>query len=269
MGFAPHHLGLRDLSHPDWDLQTTHISINKQRRGPRNDCGARGTKGATFRAILLIAVLAMGGAAGSPAIPEPAQSEDFYNRVRASGTGYFEVGTSVVDRRMGLEYYTYVSGDGQLEMDQKSAVSNRAGDVQGNLNGTSVPLNLLEEVKMSYSGNTPMVGMKQIHSKAFYGGIGAEVQERFEVTEMERIQKTYFASTDPGSQASNPSEAADLRERSPAHLVGMDLATSFTGTWQSDYRWHKIFYKDMMGHETFSGVFDVEKTLKFSEGPAF
>ena len=211
----------------------------------------------------------MGGAAGNPAIPEPAQSEDFYNRVRASGTGYFEVGTSVVDRRMGLEYYTYVYGDGRLEMDQKSAVSNRAGDVWGTLNGTSVPLNLLEEVKMSYSGKTPLVGAKFIHSKAFWGGIGAEVKEAFEVTEVERVQKTYFASTDPGSRASDPAEAAALREASPAHLVGMDLATSFNGTWQNDYRWHKIFYKDMKGHEAFSGVFEVEKTLRFSEGPAF
>ncbi|HPJ30404.1 MAG TPA: hypothetical protein PLZ42_03325 [Methanothrix sp.] len=210
----------------------------------------------------------MGEAAGNPAISEPAQSEDFYNRVRASGTGYFEVGTSVVDKRMGLEYYSFVYGDGQLEMDQKSAVSTSAGNVRGDLNGSTVPLNLLEEVKMSYQGETPMVGSKYIHSKAFWGGIGAEVKEAFEVTEMERIQKTYFASTDPGSGASDPAEAAALRQASPAHLVGMDLATSFNGTWQTDSRWHKIFYKDMKEHQTFSGVFEVEKTLRFHESPS-
>ena len=210
----------------------------------------------------------MSEASGSPAISEPAQSEDYYNRVRASGTGYFEVGSSVVDKRMGLEYYSFVYGDGHLEMDQKSAVSTSAGNVQGDLNGSSVPLNLLDEVKMSYQGETPMVGMKYINSKAFWGGIGAEVKEAFEVTEMERIQKTYFASTDPGSGASSPAEAASLREASPAHLVGMDLATSFNGTWQTDSRWHKIFYKDMKEHQTFSGVFEVEKTLRFSESPS-
>jgi hypothetical protein len=47
----------------------------------------------------------------------------------------------------------------------------------------------------------------------------------------------------------------------------MDLSTSFTGTWESDYRWHKIFYKDMKEHHTFSGVFDVQRTLRFSESP--
>jgi len=218
---------------------------------------------------LIIAVLAMGEGAASPAITEPAQSEDFYNRVRASGTGYFEVGSSVVDRRMGLEYYSFMYGDGDLEMDSKSAVSNRAMNLQGTLNGTSSPLNLLEDVKMSYSGKTPMVGMKYIHSNDFYGGIGAEVQEFYEVTEMEKIQTTYFASTDAATQVSDPANATAIRSTSPAHLVGMDLATSFNGTWQTDYRWHKIFYKDIKEHQTFSGVFDVERTLRFHENPTF
>ncbi len=211
--------------------------------------------------------MAMGEAAGSPAISEQAQSEDFYNRVRASGTGYFEVGSSVVDRRMGLEYYSFMYGDGRLEMDSKSGVSTKATNVYGTLNGSDVPLNLLEDVKISYSGKTPMVGMKYIHSNDFYGGIGAEVQEFFEVTEMERIQTTYFASTDAASQVFDPANATAIRSASPAHLVGMDVASSFNGTWQSDYRWHKIFYKDMKEHQTFSGDFDVERTLRFHENP--
>ena len=213
--------------------------------------------------------MAMGEAAGSPAISEQAQSEDFYNRVRASGTGYFEVGSSVVDRRMGLEYYSFMYGDGRLEMDSKSGVSTKATNVYGTLNGSDVPLNLLEDVKISYSGKTPMVGMKYIHSNDFYGGIGAEVQEFFEVTEMERIQTTYFASTDAASHVSDPANATAIRSTSPAHLVGMDVASSFNGTWQSDYRWHKIFYKDMKEHQTFSGVFDVERSLRFHENPTF
>lgn len=227
------------------------------------------TKGVAIGALLLIAVLAWGEGAGSPALYEPVQNEDFYNRVRASGTGYFEVGSSVVDRRMGLEYYSFMYGDGHLEMDSKSAVSNRAMNVQGALNGSSAPLNLLEDVKMSYSGETPMVGMKYIHSNDFYGGIGAEVQEFFEVTEMEKIQTTYFASTDPASHVSDPANASAIRSTSPAHLVGMDLQSSFNGTWQTDYRWHKIFYKDIKEHQTFSGVFDVERSLRFHENPTF
>ena len=218
---------------------------------------------------MLIAVLAMSEGAGNPAITEQAQSEDFYNRVRASGTGYFEVGSSVVDKRMGLEYYSFMYGDGHLEIDTKSGVSTSAENVQGTLNGTSVPLNLLEDVKISYSGETPMVGTKYIHSNDFYGGIGVEVQESYEVTEMETIQTTYFASTDPATYVSDPATAAAIRDTSPAHMVGMDVATSFNGTWQTDYRWHKIFYKDMSEHQLFSGNFEVEKTLRFHEGATF
>lgn len=210
----------------------------------------------------------MGEGAGNPAITEQAQSEDFYNRVRASGTGYFEVGSSVVDKRMGLEYYSFMYGDGQLEIDTKSGVSTSARNVQGTLNGSSVPLNLLEDVKLSYSGETPMVGTKYIHSDDFYGGIGVEVQESYEVTEMETIQTTYFASTDPATYVSDPAAAA-IRDSSPAHMVGMDVSTSFNGTWQTDYRWHKIFYKDMSEHQLFSGDFEVEKTLRFHEGATF
>ncbi len=218
---------------------------------------------------MLIAVLALGESAGSPAITEPAQNEDFYNRVRASGTGYFEVGSSVVDRRMGLEYYSFMYGDGRLEMDSKSAVSNRAMNVQGTLNGSNAPLNLYDDIKMSYSGETPLVGMKYIHSNDFYGGIGAEVQEYFEVTELEKIQTTYFASTDPASQVSDPANASTIRSTSPAHLVGMDLQSSFNGTWQTDYSWHKIFYKDIKEHQAFSGVFDVERSLRSHENANF
>ena len=218
-------------------------------------------------AILFIAVFAMGGAAGTPAISEEAQSENFYNRVRASGTGYFEVGSSVVDRRIGLEYSSFIYGDGRLEMDSRAAVSTSSLTLLGSLDGGPVPLNLVEDLKISYSGDTPMVGAKSIHSRAFYGGIGAKVEERFEVTEMERVQKTYFASTAPTSPSKDLGGASAMIAPSPAHIVGMDVSTSFTGTWESDYRWHKIFYKDMKEHQTFSGVFEVERTLRFSESP--
>lgn len=173
----------------------------------------------------------------------------------------------MVDKRIGLEYYSFIYGEGDLEMDSRSGVSTRAANLQGILGGAAVPLNLIEDLKISYSGETPMVGTKSINSKAFYGGIGAKVEERFEVTEMEGVQTTYFASTDPGSQQNDPGEASALRAASPAHLVGMDLSTSFNGTWESDYRWHKIFYKDMKEHQTFSGVFEVQRTLRFHESP--
>ena len=53
----------------------------------------------------------------TPAITEPVQDGDFCNRLKVTGTGTFEVGVSVKDRQLALEYYNFMYGDGDLEMD--------------------------------------------------------------------------------------------------------------------------------------------------------
>ena len=50
-------------------------------------------------------------------------------------------------------------------------------------------------------------------------------------------------------------------------LIGMETKTSFNGTWGTDAKWHKIFYKDIKAHEMFTGTFEAEKTIKFHENP--
>jgi len=37
---------------------------------------------------------------------------------------------------------------------------------------------------MTYAGDTPLIGGKYLHSKNFYGGIGADIQEMFAVNEI-------------------------------------------------------------------------------------
>jgi len=53
----------------------------------------------------------------------------------------------------------------------------------------------------------------------------------------------------------------------PTHLIGIDTKTSFNGTWGTDAKWHKIFYKDIKAHEMFTGTFEAEKLIKFHENP--
>ena len=53
----------------------------------------------------------------------------------------------------------------------------------------------------------------------------------------------------------------------PSHLIGIETKTSFNGTWGTDAKWHKIFYKDIKAHEMFTGTFEAEKTIKFHENP--
>ena len=53
----------------------------------------------------------------------------------------------------------------------------------------------------------------------------------------------------------------------PSHLIGLETKNSFNGTWGTDAKWHKIFYKDIKAHEMFTGTFEAEKTIKFHENP--
>ncbi|MDD1750008.1 MAG: hypothetical protein LUO89_09040 [Methanothrix sp.] len=203
----------------------------------------------------------------TPAITEQVQDGDFCNMLKVTGTGTFEVGVSVKDKQLALEYYNFMSGDGDLEMDSDTVEAQRAAKLPGMENGSAVPLNLWESNKLTYSGKTPMVGMKYINSKAFWGGIGAEIMETFSVTEMEREGSSYFASTNPASYITDPEKIKEMLKVSPVHTVGIQTKNSFNGTWQTDARMHKMFSKDLKVHESFTGKFDVEKMIKFHENP--
>jgi hypothetical protein len=142
-------------------------------------------------------------------------------------------------------------------------------------------LNLYENSKMTYKGDTPLVGGKFLHSKWFYGGIGASVQEMFAVNEMEKEQESFFASTTPYKRLAwdkdflrdlkhagrNTNKVEKMMGNLPTHLVGIDTKNTFNGTWGTDAVWHKIFYKDIKAHEMFTGKFEAEKLLKFHEYP--
>jgi hypothetical protein len=212
-------------------------------------------------------IISPGPAFATPAITEPVQDGDFCNMLKVAGTGTFEVGVSVKDRQLALEYSNFVYGDGDLEMDSGTVEAQRAAKLPGMDNGPAVPLNLWESNKLTYSGKTPMVGTKYIHSKAFWGGIGAEITETFSVTEMEREGSSYFASTNPASYITDPREIEEMLKASPVHTVGLVTKNSFNGTWQTDARMHKILSKDLKVHESFTGKFDVEKMIKFRESP--
>jgi hypothetical protein len=216
---------------------------------------------------LLIFLLSVLPAFATSAITEQVQDGDFCNMLKVTGTGTFEMGVSVKDRQIGLEYYNFMYGDGDLEMDTGTVEAQRAAKLPGMEKGSAVPLNLWEASKITYSGKTPMVGMKYINSKAFWGGIGAEITETFSVTEMEREGNSYFASTNPASYITDPKKIKEMLKVSPVHTVGIQTKNSFNGTWQTDARMHKMFSKDIKVHESFTGKFDVQKMIKFRESP--
>ena len=276
----------------------------------------------------MIAIALMGGCgivlANPPLIP-PVQYEQFCEAQKVSGTGIIDVSTSIIDKKIALEYYNTMAGDGDLELDSEHAYSQDAEKLKRNIasvnGGNQSGLNLYETTKMTYAGETPLTGGKYLNSKAFYGGIGADVQEMFSVNEMEKDETSFFASTTPyqpadekmkpchGPNCRDPAlmekcegpdcpdhdhrmrnvspedlikklkeagrdteEVEDLMTASneiyvPSHLIGIETKTSFNGTWGTDAKWHKIFYKDIKAHEMFTGTFEAEKTIKFHENP--
>jgi hypothetical protein len=228
--------------------------------------------------------------ANPPLVP-PVQYEQFCENQKVSGTGIIDVSTSVIDKKIALEYYNTMAGDGDLELDSEHAYSQDPEKLKRNVSsvngGNESALNLIETTKLTYAGDTPLTGGKYLHSKAFYGGIGADVQEMFSVNEMEKDETAFFASTTPyqpenGSPEElikklkdagrNTSKVEELMTAKngiyvPSHLIGLETKNSFNGTWGTDAKWHKIFYKDIKAHEMFTGTFEAEKLIKFHENP--
>jgi hypothetical protein len=238
-------------------------------------------------AALAVALIGICGTvwANAPIVP-PVQYEQFCEAHKVSGTGVVDVSTSIVDKKIALEYYDTMNGDGDLELDQETAYSQNADKLMRNISsvngGNKSNLNLYQDTKMTYSGATPLTGGKMLNSKAFYGGIGAKVQELYSVNEMEQDEQAFFSSTTPYNpdgmtpenlvqklkNAGRDTDAvAELMGSNPAHLIGIETKNTFNGTWGTDATWHKIFYKDIKAHEMFRGTFEAEKTLKFHENP--
>lgn len=237
-------------------------------------------KGVAIAAVLAVALLAcMGLVMATPPLPEPRQYEQFCENQKVAGTGVVDISTSIIDKKIALEYYNVMAGDGDFELDQTHAYSQKSSKLERNVSAINdtrgTNLNLIETTKLTYSGITPLTGGKYIKSKAFYGGIGADVQEMFSVNQMEKDQTTFFASTSnlsPSKILDTYNKGGDeavskLMNKSPTHLVGIDTKNSFNGTWGVDATWHRIFYKDIKVHEMFTGQFEAEKMLKFHESP--
>jgi hypothetical protein len=220
-----------------------------------------------------------------PLVP-PIQYEQFCESQKVSGSGVIDVSTSIIDKKIALEYYNVMSGDGDLELDQEHAYSQNADKLKreiASVNGGKFSnLNLFENTKMTYAGATPLTGAKLLNSKQFYGGLGAKIQETFSVNEMEKDEVSYFTSTTPYNPACSTPEGlikslkeagrdtdkvAALMGNNPAQLIGLETKNTFNGTWGTDASMHRIFYKDIKAHEMFSGTFEAEKTIKFHDNP--
>lgn len=201
--------------------------------------------------VVAVLIFISGLCSGNPPIKEPVQFEQLCNNLKVTGSGAVEMSTSMVDKRIALEYFNSLAGDGNMEMDSERVLSEAAYKVKrdtGSNNSSS--LNLFENSKITYSGETPLTGDKLMRSKSFYGGIGATVKETFSVKEMEADLKSYLGTTSTASSA---------------HIIGQDTKSTFDGSWATETDWHKIFDKNIKSRQAFSGKFEMDKQIKLHE----
>jgi hypothetical protein len=167
-------------------------------------------KGVVIATALILLLCCCTALANPPLVP-PIQYEQFCEAQKVSGSGIIDVSTSIVDKKIALEYFNNMAGDGDFELDQEHAYSQNSDKLLRNISsvngGNESELNLFETTKLTYaSKDTPLMGEKFLHSKEFYGGINAKIQEAFSVYEMEKDQTAFFVSTTPY----NPKEPAPV-----------------------------------------------------------
>jgi hypothetical protein len=173
-------------------------------------------------AVALILMLCCCTALANPPLVPPIQYEQFCEAQKVSGSGVIDVSTSIVDKKIALEYFNNMAGNGDLELDQEHAYSQNSDKLLRNITsvngGNKSQLNLYETTKLTYaSKDTPLMGSKFLHSKEFYGGIGAKIQESFSVYEMEKDQTSFFVSTTPY----NPKEPAKTLNQDYLQLLAL------------------------------------------------
>ncbi len=209
--------------------------------------------------FIFIFVIINAGIAMSP-IEAPVQYGQFCDAQKIAGKGITNISTSIEDDDLSLGYNSSMVGNGDIEIDQVNVYSQNAEkllrkiDALNDTNESS--LNLFDNLKLTYSGSTPLVGEKDLSSE-----IGAEIKENFNVNEIEKEQTAFISST------GNKSKTGHLPYYNPVHTIGLDTKNTFNGTWSTDSKWHKMLSKDIKAHEKFSGKFEAEKLIKFNENP--
>ena len=168
--------------------------------------------------VVSVLVLALMGGCGivlaNPPLVPPIQYEQFCEAQKVAGTGIVDVSTSIVDKKIALEYYNTMAGDGDLELDSEHLYSQNpekiAREIDAVNNGKKSGMNLIETTKMTYAGDTPLVGGKLLNSKAFYGGIGARYRRCSPSMRWKRIrhpslhpQRPIIPSTNAGNAERN------------------------------------------------------------------
>ena len=148
------------------------------------------------------------------------------------GTGEISVKDAFNDNALG--YNGWMKGNGSINMEsQRSLDKNRPME------------NFTQRSDLVFEGR--LNGEKSLESPAFYGGIGASVTERFNLSHVDKSETDMIRSLN-----------------SSDNTLAFNADQAFNGTWNIKTQYAQMF-KKMKGDQQYSGSFQTQKKIKFQD----
>ena len=198
-------------------------------------------------AVGVIVTFMVGTAVAVPPIPKPEQEQFFSVQSSVQGIGSFEIRNEIVDKEIAINVRERIKGctgpDGGVAIESREVL-----DESVNITDPSDP-DYFHYKTIDFSGDW-LRGSAKYGSSAFYGGVGASVEENYNVTEMEKQETTTIKTTSAAGQKQS---------------LNYNTMTVFKGKWGTTAEWKKPCKKDIKHTEMFEGEFAVTKYLIFEE----
>jgi hypothetical protein len=198
-------------------------------------------------AVLVIVTFMVGTAVAVAPIPTPDQEQIFSVKSSVQGVGSFEIRNEIVDKEIAINVRERIKGDtghdGGVAMESEEIL-----DESVNITDPNDP-DYFHSRTIDFSGDW-LRGSAKYGSSAFYGGMGASVEENYNVTEMEKQETTTIKTTSAVGQKQS---------------LNYNTMTVFKGKWGTTAEWKKPCKKDIKHTEMFEGEFAVSKYLIFEE----
>ena len=198
-------------------------------------------------AVWVIVTFMVGTAVAVQPIPKPEQEQFFSVKSSVQGIGSFEIKNKIVDKEIAINVRERIKGctgpDGGVAIESKEILNESV-----NITDPNDP-DYFHYKTIDFSGDW-LRGSAKYGSSAFYGGVGASVEENYNVTEMEKQETTTIKTTSAAGQKQS---------------LNYNTMSEFEGMWGTTTEWKKPCKKDIKHTEMFEGEFAVTKYLIFEE----
>ncbi len=174
------------------------------------------------------------------------QDYDYVSETSVSGTGQFQMNKDVRSMNTGVKSNKDIYFSGSVDTLMKNAYL--VEDAKGE-NPTFQECDAVENYLALNSGDT-LMGTEMVKSSLVFGGVGAKVQESYNLQEMEyEVQET------------------DLHHTGPDRRAEFQTADNFTGYLAIDAKQTIPGQRSTKEREEFLGSFEIQRRLIFTDKP--